>query len=290
MDLSQIREAINAFTKTEAFSTLVAGALGAFGGAVGAQIIIARGQEKQRSIDELNNVNSALMLSSSICDTFLGLKKQHVREMASQFYEEIRRFAKYRARQVSKDASTEPFGLRVDLNTLPVLMTPVKALESIVFERIAIGSRGLALMSQLIGALDGVATATRKREHLVEEQRRQQRENGNLVAWYLGVETGTNPNVSDQRFAQNIKAIASQTDDCIFFASSLASELTRYGVRLRTRKRRRLYAGLPKVLKADWSESEGLFPPRELYKSWNENFKKRPGLFARLTAVFRRSQ
>jgi hypothetical protein len=288
MDAKAALDVVSVFTKTEIFNTLVAGAMGAFFGAVGAQVIVSRAQEKQRVSGELNSVNSAVMLSWSICSTFVGLKKQHVRDLVKRFEDEQQRFREFREKPRPNLGVPEVFILRLDLQSLSPITTPIKALEGLVFERISLAPRLLALAAQLIGAIDGLGHTIKVRQELIDEQIRLKRDGEVLCGWYLGTPI---KDVIDGRFAMNVKAISNQTDDCIFFAKELGYELTRYGKTLRTRKLTRLHFGLPKIVIADWGDVEaaGLFPSDDLYKSWFTSFKKQPGLLSRIKAAIHRA-
>jgi len=58
------------------FSIALAGSLsGAFGGAVAAQRVIERSKRREIFISELKNTNAAIMVSFSICNMILSLKK-----------------------------------------------------------------------------------------------------------------------------------------------------------------------------------------------------------------------
>src|ERR1700732_1327881 len=88
-------EILKNFSESEAFSTIVAGAFGAFFGAWGAQAVISRNQAKERVIAELNSVRAALMLGFSISNAFVGLKKQHILSLQQQYEEAQREFKKF---------------------------------------------------------------------------------------------------------------------------------------------------------------------------------------------------
>ena len=67
---------------TNNLATIVAGGFGAYFGAWSAQAIVARKQDRQSVVAELNSINAVLAADFMITNVFIGFKKQHVRGFA----------------------------------------------------------------------------------------------------------------------------------------------------------------------------------------------------------------
>jgi hypothetical protein len=77
--LAQWASAVATFSIDALNSSFVIAAVGGFagavGGALGAQNIAERSRRSDLLVAELNATNSAIMLSMTVCNTALGLKK-----------------------------------------------------------------------------------------------------------------------------------------------------------------------------------------------------------------------
>lgn len=60
------------FVGSSFFGTLVAGGFGAYAGAGGAQLIVDRNKSREELLTQIKDVNSALMVTFSITNSFLG--------------------------------------------------------------------------------------------------------------------------------------------------------------------------------------------------------------------------
>jgi hypothetical protein len=244
------------------FATIVAGGFGAFFGAVGAQFIISRGQNRQAVVGELNNINAAVSLCTAVCNGFLGLKRQHAAAIGTRFEADLEA---HRRGQV----------VQFDLQTLSPVHSPIEQLERLAYEKISIRGRGIAAAVELGAAIRYLSISIAYRNELIEEFRKEPLSEQEKINRYFGLQV---QRVADQRFASNVKAICAQTDDGIFFSRILADDLVSYGARLRKRHRRKYLKPLPKIGAVDWSYAEnlGLMPPRKAYKVWLRRFKDDP--------------
>ena len=64
---------------------LTGGAIGAFGGAIGAQYITERVAKRRELLSELRQTNKAILISSQICNSTLALKKQFVQPLSEKY-------------------------------------------------------------------------------------------------------------------------------------------------------------------------------------------------------------
>lgn len=153
MEWSSLTEMISVLRQlisNDLVETAIIGGMGAFFGAWGAHKFLARAEARQSLVTELNNVNSALLLCFSICNSFLSLKKQHLRPM-TQEYEKLKQSFEAFQNNVRSNAKSGPFVFEflADGQTLPSINQPISILEKTVFEKVSIRGRGLAAAVQL---------------------------------------------------------------------------------------------------------------------------------------------
>ena len=75
---------------TNNLATIVAGGFGAYFGAWSAQAIIARKQDRQSVVAELNSINAVLAADFMITNVFIGFKKQHVLGLRTRYEEGVK--------------------------------------------------------------------------------------------------------------------------------------------------------------------------------------------------------
>jgi hypothetical protein len=257
------------------FATIVAGGFGAFFGAVGAQFIISRGQNRQAVVGELNNVNAALSLCYAICNTFIALKQQHITALSARFLAERATYLRVlqERQQAPAAGPVREHVVQFDLQTTSPVQPPMENLERLIFDKVSIRGRGLAAAVELAAAIDYLNKSVLYRNALIDEFRKEQLSQQQKIDRYFGLPT---QGVADQRFSTNVEAISKQTDDCIFFSRALADDLLTYGRQLRRRYRWKYLNPLPGIEGADWSRAEaaGLLPSRKDYKAWLRRFKE----------------
>jgi hypothetical protein len=258
--------------------TLFTAAFGAFAGAWAS----SHRETKRAIIAELNSISAARMLTFPICNKFLALKKQIVLPNHTEY--QTSREAFVRAREAFLKGSPNPIPeFRANLQTITPIWLPTQSLERQIFEKISIRGRALAAAVDLVGAIDAVDKSLRYRNELIVEIKQQSPIPPlQLALRYYGLRaTG---DVIDERFLSNVQAIYVQTDDCIFFARTLADDLFDYGTQLRRRNAWKFRLGIPKMVREDWkfAEKEGLLPDISLYEKWLRGFPKQPGGIQRL--------
>jgi hypothetical protein len=271
------------------FDTVIAGAFGAFFGAWGAHAIISRNQKKQALIKEVNSINAALILCFSISNSFISLKRQHVRPMFIRYNQVKEDYSNFLLRRKTNNGvSPLVFTLQADLQTLSMVRVPTEILEREVFENISMHGRGLVAAVQLVNAIDGVDKAIEYRNELIGEIRqRSPYPAKELTELYLGL--SNEDGAIDERYRSGVEEIHRQTDDCIFFSLILADDLSLHGTKLRRRKAWVLWSRLPKLTKIDWSiaEDADLLPSRNQYENWLRGFKEQKTKLERIKCWFR---
>jgi hypothetical protein len=265
--LSLLSEYLHEYAPQNGWGTFFTAAFGAFAGAFAA----SRSYTKRTVIAELTALSAAQALSFSVCNRFLGLKKQHVLPMKQRYEQVSKEHDKFlRLPRATRGA----FVFAADFQTIVPFSLPVSSLEKTILEKTSLRGRALLALVDLVGAIDGLREAIDTRAALSAEIRnRKDKTDGDVAALYLGIKTSEGH--IDERYRSNLVAIYLQTDDCIFFSRILASDLVKYGNSLRRRYLWRYWLWLPKMQDADWSMSEasGLVPPDSQYESWLRGFR-----------------
>ncbi|MBB3381549.1 MULTISPECIES: hypothetical protein [unclassified Rhizobium] len=275
MDLPQLTDLLSGALQSTAFNNLALGAFGAFFGAWGAQAVISSGQRRQLVVAELNSINAALNLCFSICNVYGSQKKQHALPMLESI-EKIR--AERDAIAEKNKVLSAPLSLvlqsPLDLRTISPVKTPIELLERLVFEKIAMQGRGLAAFNALVGAVHNLNAAIDFREALLIDFKRQNLPSDQSIPFYLGDRNSVGH--SDTRYPDSVKAINLYASDCIFFAKTLAEDLSRHGAAVRKKHSSWFRDSLPKLSEMDLSPmlKAGLLPPDKDYENWLAGFPK----------------
>lgn len=259
-----------------AFSiALVGGFVGAVGGALGAQHIAERTRRRDELLRELRNTNAAIIVSFSICNAALALKKQHVQPMHEQFMNEreaLRQFKEERAKgEVPGNAEHR---IAADLRTYPAPTTAMETLKGLVFEKISAYGRALALVSVLDQSLVGLSDAIAKRDVWVQRFSSGGIPKGEFHNYYFGLTLQNGD--TNQEYPDLIYAIHSYTDDVAFFSCLLCGDLIKHGNAVRAALTRGSDKNVPRVSTADFtgSRASGLMPPDDQYGDWLNGFKE----------------
>ena len=212
------------------------------------------------------------MVSFEICNSFLAIKNQHVKDLGLQFERAKTSLNQFIQRMRNAQiASNEEFIFQADFKILNPMTMPGEILVKQVFEQISAGARAHTLTNTLIRTIDSLNQSIVSRNELIDTWKNTPEVLGNnLIRFYFGL---PDPNGHvDQSYPDSIDAICSLTDDCIFFSQLLCSDLAEHGERLR----KRLGKDAPKVNKPDWTKAvEGdLLPNPEDYEDWTKMFVK----------------
>jgi hypothetical protein len=218
--MSILSEFLHNHAPQNGWGTFFTAAFGAFAGAFAA----SRAHNKRTIVAELNALNAAHELSVAIANIFLAIKRQHVVPLKEDF-EHLR--TSYANHQTTLNAGTRlaPFHFIADMRSLTSPATPQVALEKMIFEKTLVRGRAIAALVCLVGAIDGLGLSIKARNEMVENRRTAQRNDQERLEFCLGLPSATG--VIDERFPTNIAAITAQTDNCIFFAKTLATDLAR---------------------------------------------------------------
>jgi hypothetical protein len=251
--------------------TIIATFVSAFAGTLGASFISERNQRRESQIREIRNTNAAITASFSIANTCLSLKKQHVRELKEKF--DNTRNEAIAHREGLKNGSIEAtrvFDFEADMQSLPPLTFPIRALEKQVFEKISGNTRTLALVNSLNGALESLNSSILQRNHLAQQFKVARfPSEAEKAAWYFGFRNAKGH--LDRTYPDTVQAIYSLLDDCIFFSSRLCGELEKHGNNIKKKGKKKL--PVVNQVKFDVAQDLNLMPNEEPYQDWLSAFQ-----------------
>lgn len=285
--MSILSEFLHNHAPQNGWGTFFTAAFGAFAGAFAA----SRAHNKRTIIAELNALSAAHELSVAIANMFLALKRQHVVPLKEDFERIKAAYANHRTMVRAGQSLAQPFHFVADFRSLSPLATPQVALEKMIFEKTLVRGRALAALVTLVASIDGLSLSIKARNEMIESRRSAQWNDQERLEFLLGLRTPSG--IIDERFPSNIAAITAQTDDCIFYAKTLAADLARYANNLRWKEGWLYRLRVPRIDETDWSypQKMGLMPKDTDFENWLRGFQRRPTRWQRFLArlPFKRS-
>lgn len=254
-----------------AFVTALVGSLaGAFGGAWAAQRIAERAKQRDEILREIRNTNAAMALAISITNTFLGMKKQHVKRLYEEFQATKSRVEK--AIQENKGCSPPAVvHFRADLETLPPIVTPIKQLQDAIADKVSLEPGPSMLLHILSNSISAFNNSIETRNELIKQWKGKLSE-PELVPLYFGF---PNKGHVDQTYPSVIDAIHTYTNDAIAFSKMLGELLNQHGKRQQMEFAKRFKGPIPKVSSFDLSQAKDMLPAEEDYADWQWVFEKK---------------
>lgn len=247
------------------FQALVAGTIGAWAGSWATQRTINRHEDLKQAQAELRAVNHAINLCFTVTNHYLGYKKQMTQPML-QRYQHLDQSV-----QQQLAAGGGQVLVEADFLILPTAELPVPHLERILLEQVSMSGRGLVSAMQLRGVSQSLNDSLAERRQLIGAIQGAAMSPRKLAEFYLALPDAQG-NV-DSRFRDNVGAIATQTDDCIFFSTLIAKDLHSHGKRLLRKHGWRLGSVRRNLTTWNWNEdAEGLMPKDTEYLAWLKGF------------------
>lgn len=259
-----------------AFTTSLVGALaGAFAGARAAQHVAERAKENEQLLTQIRTTNAAITASFTICNLLLSLKKQHTKSLYESFVakrNELKTF--HQMRRVGQIPQDQPFEFTADLRTLQMPILPIDVLQRLVFEKLSVFGRPLALTTSLAGVSASLAELMQKRAILVEQFKQLPlNADGVVAALYFG-HPFAEGRVSTE-YADTLEAIFNQTDDGIFFSQLLCKDLMESGEKALAAFKRQTKKTAEHISTVDFelARETGLMPDESKYQDWLRGFQ-----------------
>lgn len=281
-DLAVLWQSAKDFLNSNFFTSIAGACAGAFAGAIAAQRIVTRGKEREEVLTEIRNTNAATVVALSICNTFLAIKKQHIKRLKETFDKEkaayLDRAEKYRMGQLEKDTVPSLFFFDLQVLMLPPFELPLDTLRHQIFEKLSLDDRRpLMLLTSLSETVHGLNTSVNNRNRLIASYQAAGLSSDELLPLYFGLPQGGNTRVINQQYPALIDAIHRQTNDGIFYSKLLCDDLFVHNTRLAERFRKRFRNGAPGTIdKPDFTTpaGEGLMPDDADYADWFALFTK----------------
>lgn len=267
-------EAVKNLVNSESTIALLGSCAGAFAGAVAAQRIIERNKRRDELLQELRNTNAGIAIAFGICNSFLAIKRQYIRELKKQFDSQKTELISFLQKQETGEVSRDSvFNFLADLRTLQFQSFPNDILRTIVFERLSLTGRPLNLIEAIVQTTQCLNESIRYRNNLLEDYKvRFAKENKEFIYLYFGLPYGNNRVNRD--YSDLINAIYNQTNDGIFFSQLLCGDLHKHGNQLMEEFRKKFKKDVPSVSEVDFRTviAEGLMPDEKDYDDWTKAF------------------
>ncbi|MBW7831938.1 MAG: hypothetical protein H3C29_01870 [Simplicispira suum] len=251
---------------------LIGGAVGAFGGALGAQYISQRKSRRQDYYKEIKQTNKSIMISAQICNSALGLKKQFALPLAEKF-SQTKSDIEYSARK--KLVEGDIIYLEMDLVTFPAPVLPLEILATLIYSELSVVGKELSALAEITRAQAGLTDAIKQREIAIEKFSSNETPRDLKTQRYLG-HSQLNGQV-DTTYADLVEAILDYTNDLAFFSVTLCEELIEHGDRVLKEFRKEFhFHKFPSILRPDFTASRqnGLLVSDEKYGDWTKQFSK----------------
>jgi len=239
----------------------------AFAGAFGAHWIAKREKHRDDLLGEIRHTNAAIMVTFSICNSLISMKKQHVKKLKEDWEGQkeslLDHKEKIKLQQISRDT---PFHFLADLETLSLSQLPVDILQNQVLEKLSLVKRPLLLTTTLSQAIHSLAMSLEQRNQLIESYKRS--DPAITPALYFGLPyDGDNLN---QVYPSLVDATYKQTDDGIFFSQLLCKDLVEHGEKTADQFKKKFGKGSPRISKPNFDNAEksGLMPEKDNYLDW----------------------
>lgn len=253
----------------------VGGLTGAIGGALGAQHIVERSKRRDELMKELRNTNAAIMVTFSICNSALALKKQHVQPLHQEFDKARADLQAFKAqRSAGQQPPNAEYHFVADFKTFPAPTAPIETLKDIVYSKVSAYGRPLALVAVLEQSLVGLRDAIAKRDALIQRFASGAIPPELTPQYYFGLPLPGGD--TNQEYPDTVEAIHSYTDDVAFFCALLCEDLVTHGNEVRSVYLKKFKKGAPRISTADFSgpREKELVPPDSQYKDWLNSFAK----------------
>lgn len=255
-------------------SNFTAALAGALGGALAAQRIASRAKQQDALLQEIRSTNAAIVVTFTICNAGLALKKQFVKDIYETYTEKKEALKEFQQRRAAGQQHPDlPFEFQADFRTLQIPVVSIDVLRTLIYERISATGRPLALVAAIVGAFASLADTIQRRNSLIERFRQLSSAGADqLPAFYFGLPYG--PGHVSTEFSDTIESLHSQTDDVIFFCELLSNDLMAHGARILDQYRKVVKVKKEKIASVDFTEprKQGLMPDSANYADWFKSF------------------
>ena len=255
------RNYINEHNSELIIVTFISALVGTYGG----QFVAEKKHDQRLLIEEFRATNTALMIANGIFNSLINIRKQFSNKFWNSYYEHKAEYA------FGPQVSGEIFNFNPNLITFQNPKLPIDELKKILFEKITLSGRPIAVVTALGQTIDNLESVFAQRNSMVLDWKNNQRPIEIFMAEYFG--TPLSPNMTDMTFVHLVDGIYNLVETAQFFSMLLSNDLRKHASILRDQikaKGLRIYE-----IKYDTLEKD-LLPKEENYQQWINNFKKLP--------------
>jgi hypothetical protein len=117
---------------------------------------------------QIRNTNAAITLSFIVCNAAISLKRQQTKGLCDSYFNKKAELEGFLQRRKAGEISPDiPFEFQADLRSVPFPAVPIDALRSLIYEKLSVSARPLALVATLAGALSSLADTIANRNGLI---------------------------------------------------------------------------------------------------------------------------
>ena len=272
-----IWEYVKVFASFNFFVAFVSASAGAFGGALGAQMISEKIRRREDLQKEIRNTNAAIMVAFSICNSYLISKDHNVNPLKESFDRHKLEFEEFDKRsRKALNGERAVFEFEADFRTITPLSIRTDLLQTFAFEKISLNGRPLVLVDTLTQTISSLNSSIVKRNQLIETYRAQEPIRGKVLTQIYFGRPDDHGNI-DNTYPDSMEAIYRLTDDCIFFSKLLCDDLVAHGKKLAERYEKTISKkDVPTINQPHFEKAEriGLMPDPASYADWTSSFVK----------------
>lgn len=263
-----LRDVMNSQFVSASLSALAGAGLGVWG----AKRVADQASERKELLDALRQANSLTVLATTIANQALSLKKQHVQELAANYFSERDRAEALNEAILTGNPTSESPRFTAQMLCVTPLTLPIDALKSLTLSASLMPGKALALLSVLEQSITELNSTIHQRTQHIEAFLRTKSSPELFAQRYFGLRQRDGS--VDRFFHDLMVSLRTYTDDVAFFASEFAEEMQAHAERVRTRALK-MQDNSPKATKVDFSKarSSGLIPPRDAYRDWLSGFR-----------------
>jgi len=241
-------------------------------GVWGAKRVADRASERKELLEALRQANALTVLATTIANQTLSLKKQHVQELAANYFADRERAEAFNNAVLSGNPPSGALHFKAEMLYVTPLTLPIEALKNLTLSSSLMPGKALAILSVLEQAIAELNSTISQRTQHIDAFKRATIPQDVFAQCYFGLQQRDGS--TDRTFHDLMVALRGYTDDVAFFASEFAEELQAHAERLRVRVAK-IQRNPPKATKVDFSNARasGLIPPKEAYADWSSGFK-----------------
>lgn len=259
-----------------AFAISLVGALaGAFAGAWAAQRIAERAKESEQLLAQIRATNAAMTVAFTIGNSFIQLKKQHVQALYAGFQAKLSELLEFhRKRDAGEIPKDQPFQFLADLRSIQLPLMPVDVLQHLVFDKLSLSGRPLALTATIAGTINSVRDLMQKRTAMIENFKSiTPSEQAMIPALYFGMPYADGR--VNTEYKDTLEGLHNQVDDGIFFCELLCKDLMSFGDEVLAKYKKLAKKTTERVTEVDFeiAHREGLMPDESNYADWLRGFQ-----------------